>query len=76
MSPWMRNGNIRDYAIRNPEVDRFKLVGFSLSAIGTLANSTQLVDVCRGLQYMHAQDIVHGDLKGVCHCPVLLSITC
>ena len=35
MSPWMRNGNIRDYAIQNPEVDRFKLVGFSLSAIGT-----------------------------------------
>ena len=71
----MRNGNIRDYAIENRDVDRFKLVGFSLSAIATLANSPQLVDVCIGLQYMHAQDIVHGDLKGVCHCP-LLSIMC
>lgn len=42
---------------------------FSVSTIGTLTNFPQLVDVCVGLQYLHARDIVHCDLKGVCCCP-------
>ena len=37
----------------------------SASPIGSLANPRQLVDVCSGLQYLHEQDIIHGDLKGV-----------
>ena len=26
------------------------------------------MDVCSGLQYLHSQDIIHGDLKGVRYC--------
>lgn len=37
----------------------------SLPEIWALSDSPQLVDICIALQYLHAQDIVHGDLKGV-----------
>lgn len=66
----MLGGNIRDFAIKNPHLNQFKLVSF-LSIVRTPADSPQLVDVCRGLQYLHEQDIVHGDLKGVRTFPFL-----
>ncbi|KAF5326494.1 hypothetical protein D9611_000771 [Ephemerocybe angulata] len=48
ISPWMENGNIGEYLLQNPEAKRPVLAS----------------DVCSGLAYLHAQDIVHGDLKG------------
>jgi len=48
ISPWMINGNIRDFAANKLHAERIKL----------------LLDVCDGLRYLHAQDVVHGDLKG------------
>ncbi|KAF6749514.1 kinase-like domain-containing protein [Ephemerocybe angulata] len=48
ISPWMENGNIGEYLLRNPKAKRLVLAS----------------DVCSGLAYLHAQDIVHGDLKG------------
>ena len=30
-----------------------------------LIPSTQLIDTVNGLEYLHQNDIVHGDLKGV-----------
>jgi len=60
----MLNRNIRDFVTSKPYLNRFKLVG-SLSITGPSVYSLQLVDVCKGLQYLHEQDIVHGDLKGV-----------
>ncbi|KAF6750549.1 kinase-like domain-containing protein [Ephemerocybe angulata] len=49
ISPWMENGNIVDYLARCPMPDRYALAR----------------DVCEGLAYLHKQDIIHGDLKGV-----------
>ena len=31
-----------------------------------VARSMQLVDVAKGLTYMHELGIVHGNIKGVC----------
>ncbi|EDR06697.1 uncharacterized protein LACBIDRAFT_299795 [Laccaria bicolor S238N-H82] len=50
VSPWMNNGNIKEYLLENPQVDRVLLVS----------------DVAAGVLYLHQKvKIVHGDLKGV-----------
>ncbi|KAG6887213.1 hypothetical protein C0992_013363 [Termitomyces sp. T32_za158] len=49
VSLWMSNGNINEYLKKNPGAPRQKLA----------------VDVASGLQYLHSEGIIHGDLKGV-----------
>ncbi|CAE6344895.1 unnamed protein product [Rhizoctonia solani] len=48
VSPWMKNGDLRNYLRKHPEVDRCQLC----------------YDICDGLVYLHSVNIVHGDLKG------------
>ncbi|KNZ73267.1 putative serine/threonine-protein kinase [Termitomyces sp. J132] len=43
-----KNGNLNEYLERNPEVNRILLV----------------LDTAAGVDYLHKNDIVHGDLKG------------
>ncbi|KAJ3552274.1 hypothetical protein NP233_g12919 [Leucocoprinus birnbaumii] len=49
VSPWMRNGNVVEYLKQHADVSRAPFIS----------------DVAAGLDYLHSQDIVHGDLKGV-----------
>ncbi|RDB23589.1 Serine/threonine-protein kinase STY46 [Hypsizygus marmoreus] len=51
VSPWMENGNIRDFLIHYPEMPRIPFV----------------FDIAEGLFYLHTMQpsIVHGDLKAV-----------
>ncbi|KAJ6516341.1 kinase-like domain-containing protein, partial [Mycena sanguinolenta] len=50
ISPWMDNGDLKDFLKDAPsDIDRVSL----------------MMDVARGLEYLHSQDIVHGDLKTV-----------
>ncbi|KAF9646807.1 kinase-like protein, partial [Thelephora ganbajun] len=46
--PWMSNGNLSDYLREHLGVDKLGL----------------LIDVAKGLAYMHGLHLVHGDLKG------------
>ncbi|KAG6905887.1 hypothetical protein DXG01_017094 [Tephrocybe rancida] len=48
VAPWMQNGDIVAYLKLNPDVDRRSLV----------------LDVAKGLLYLHNNSIIHGDLKG------------
>ncbi|KAG6883415.1 hypothetical protein C0993_006293 [Termitomyces sp. T159_Od127] len=48
VSPWAVNGNIVDYLVNNPHVNRLLLCA----------------DTAAGMEYLHENDIVHGDLKG------------
>ncbi|KIM87637.1 hypothetical protein PILCRDRAFT_815214 [Piloderma croceum F 1598] len=48
LSPWMDNGNVRDFLSENPNTNCVFLAS----------------DIAEGLQYLHSQYIIHGDLKG------------
>ncbi|KAG9097249.1 GTP-binding protein Rho1 [Ceratobasidium sp. UAMH 11750] len=48
VSPWMENGNLRQYLTKNPDADRLDLC----------------LQITKGLAYLHRHDMVHGDLKG------------
>ncbi|KAG9124653.1 hypothetical protein FRC07_010749 [Ceratobasidium sp. 392] len=47
VSPWMVNGTLIEYILKNPQAKRLELC----------------LQVTRGLAYLHRHDIVHGDLK-------------
>ncbi|KAF8598349.1 kinase-like protein, partial [Ceratobasidium sp. AG-I] len=49
ISPWMENGNLQEYILKNPDVDRYKLCS----------------DVAAGVEYLHGIGMVHGDLKAL-----------
>ncbi|KXN90938.1 Cell division control protein 15 [Leucoagaricus sp. SymC.cos] len=48
VSPFMKNGNLKGYADRLPQRSRLPLI----------------LDVVKGMQYLHDLGVVHGDLKG------------
>ncbi|KAF9469364.1 kinase-like domain-containing protein [Collybia nuda] len=48
VSPWVENGDINKYLEQNPQANRLLLA----------------FDAARGISYLHANDIIHGDLKG------------
>jgi len=49
VSEWMTNGNINEFVRAHKDANRFEL----------------LKDVARGLMYLHGQEMIHGDLKGL-----------
>lgn len=49
VSPWVENGNVVEYIKSNPECNRLLLCA----------------DVADGIGYLHENEIIHGDLKGM-----------
>ncbi|KAG9090949.1 hypothetical protein FS749_000167 [Ceratobasidium sp. UAMH 11750] len=48
VSPWMNNGNVREFIRERPSTNRYLLCYY----------------VASGLEYLHGVDVIHGDLKG------------
>jgi len=48
ISPLYKNGDVNQYLVQNPQADRQAIV----------------LGVARGLEYLHAQNVIHGDIKG------------
>ncbi|KAG6852347.1 hypothetical protein C0991_000494 [Blastosporella zonata] len=49
VSPWMLNGNIHEFLKTRPQLDRTSLI----------------CDIASGMEYLHNNGVVHGDLKGL-----------
>jgi len=66
VSPWMKNGNARDY-VRDEAIDPRPLVSTHQGGVINL-NTTQIEGIAKGLHYLHSHTphpIFHGDMKGV-----------
>ncbi|KAF9439733.1 kinase-like protein, partial [Macrolepiota fuliginosa MF-IS2] len=48
VSPWMERGDLATYLRKNPSVPRVPYIH----------------DIARGLEYVHSEDVIHGDMKG------------
>ena len=66
VSEWMPNGNVREYVGENPGISRLQLVCEIGDWVEFELTRVQLLDISRGLSFLHTLEIVHGDLKGVC----------
>ncbi|ELU36358.1 protein tyrosine kinase domain-containing protein [Rhizoctonia solani AG-1 IA] len=49
VSPWMENGDLTRFLVEHPYIDRYNLCA-------------QIAD---GVAYLHQENVVHGDIKGV-----------
>ena len=63
---FMDNMNLREYLRNNRDVGRLELVGFLCTApLVMLKSRGQLLEIARGVEYMHKLDVIHGNLKSV-----------
>ncbi|KDN33452.1 hypothetical protein RSAG8_13458, partial [Rhizoctonia solani AG-8 WAC10335] len=65
VSEWMENGDLHKYLLKNPGADRYQLVRSQNTAAFLALTACQCIDVASGLEYMHNQGTVHGDLKAL-----------
>ena len=77
----MNNGNIREYIQKNPDADRMCLLGEVASGACNvyLVLSHWPLSMTPGMEFLHENGIVHGDLCGVsppCHISSPLALTC
>lgn len=65
VSPWMRNGNITQFLRDNPSFPRSSLVSLTSTPTQIRRLIYQIYDIVCGLDHLHVNNLVHGNLKGV-----------
>ena len=71
VSEWMAGGDITTYIAKCPHAHRLCLVGVFPPHHVTSLPSHQLLDVAKGLDYLHSCHVIQGGLKGVWDCPTI-----
>ena len=67
----MDNGNIREYIRKNPDADRMRLLGEVASgACNVYLVMSRPLSITPGMEFLHENGIVHGDLCGVSPCHI------
>lgn len=65
VSPWMQGGDLTEYLKGHPEAHRLPLVSQFSGAESLTDELLKVNDVAQGLLYLHENNVIHGDLKGV-----------
>ena len=67
VSPYMTNGDLAQWRKKtNPAVaDVEERVSFLPSALYQPSPSSKIREVAKGMEYIHSEGAVHGDLRGV-----------
>jgi len=72
VSPLLENGNIVTFTLKNPEVNRLRLVRRSHQFTAELFFMNvprQMIEAASGLEFLHRATVTHGNLRGVSHFP-------
>lgn len=68
VSPWMPDGDLSQHLSRHPAANRPLIVSIHVAYLRQHAESVpKMIGVANGLSYLHSNDVIHGDLKGVSH---------
>ena len=73
VTPWMDNGILPDYLVKVPSVDRLKLLSEVASGKYRIDGKLTETDPHPGLEYLHENGIIHGDLRGVSGMGIFIS---
>ena len=66
VSDWIPGGNLTEYIKNHPGADQLGLVGILPASDDWVLTICKLSGIANGLEYLHSNDVVHGNLKGVC----------
>ncbi|KAG6856796.1 hypothetical protein H0H87_000492 [Tephrocybe sp. NHM501043] len=66
-TPYMRNGNLMTFLLRNPGANRLELVSFFLNNPGAMNDypTAKALGIANGLSYLKSCGVCHGDIKAV-----------